>query len=513
MKVPNFIDGREAAALGGYSFTVTSPFGHHQVELADSGEIDLADALQSARDAQDASSSLSFELRRKILARAAEAYQVDEEGLEHLVMMTGMPVTEVRKRLDLGRQTLFAIPEAIAERYRDCNGQIERVISNGGIEVLTPPLTPVAAFMPPNDPAEAAFIYAHAVMAGATLVLKPSGSEPYMALQMAKALTREGYPKGALNVVHWNTAAPRASLSQQLIEGTKSWIVMGDDSTIDALFSGIDERVRRAGKLISFSAGKAKALVDEGFSPDEYRRIAEDLIEGSMAWPLDCVATRAVVVVGDAAKQQVEHYLEAALQRRYHAMGDPRQPETRIGWVPEPIIDAIKQEYDVGVRHQRIRPLNGGFYRPQGIQMTPVLVGIAATDPESPFVTSEMPYTLSIVGVKSFADGVDYLNRTALHASEGTTMAIAVYTPADSLQQLYTGDRIKYDAVTRGLRTHSVTLNTNTMDAINPRMRHQGRLLFEELCNPRNVVAGDFRNDQRYAERQREERAEAYARR
>jgi acyl-CoA reductase-like NAD-dependent aldehyde dehydrogenase len=489
----NYIEGELTGPLADEYFEVKSPFYEHTYTLPNSGLMDLGDAIASARSATKKCRELPFSQRKEILNAASEALILPDEGIEHLVKMTGMPIRFVRHRIEVAKRFLKDTPGAIEYQLGQSLGGLGRKVEGAGYELLLEPRGVVSAFLPPNDPAESAFIFAHTVIAGGTIVLKPSQTEPYMAAYLAQLITKKGYPFGAINVIHWNSAdTTREQLAKQLIKQTAYRIFMGDINSAKMLFETRDdsdkliEELYSSGRNSFFWAGKSKAIVDEGFDENALREIAADIASSALDWTMDCVTTKTVIAVGKKTAKTLEGYLLDEFKRRESGMGDPLDEQTLIGYVHPNTLSSIVIQAENSKQFKQARSITGTFRSISGIQMAPMLVRVAKTDYDSPFINAELPYTLSIVTVDDFKEAAQFVNAAAAQTLEKKAMGVAVFTPEEDIERLYETDRQKYSLIKR-LDAYMVFYNQATMN-LSPLMRHQGILLSGMLSEAKTIL-------------------------
>ncbi|MBW3003164.1 aldehyde dehydrogenase family protein [Candidatus Woesearchaeota archaeon] len=468
-KILNFVAGREKKSYSG-EFQVESQFYDYRLILPNSSVVDLAAIVSPARTA--GCERLAIEDRMRILKRAAAALEFSNEEVEHLVKMTGMPVANVKQRLGFSRKLLDCVPDCIEERIGNLHGLAARKINGSGLEMYLSPEGLICAFVPPNDPAESAFILAHTVMAGGSIIIKPSSLEPYLSVKFAKLLTECGYPKHGINVVHWNTSdEKRASMGHELVKRCYNRIVMGDRQTAEKLLEVYDEN----GNLIRgndciYCAGNSKWILDKGL---DYEDMAAKIAHAVLDWPTDCITPRTVFVVGDETKL-LEHLVTEFEKRR---CGDPLDSKTQIGYVDHQTIQDAMRNIKTGKELNSIDVvLNGRIVRRN--QMTPSIYVVHEHD--SQFLRNETPYMLSIVKVPDFETAVNFLNNVY---DDGTKiMAVSVFSGTD-----YKGFEHK-EALHR-IKAHMKFYNKSSME-LDPVLSHQDVYLFEQLATKSPLLLG-----------------------
>ncbi|MES9537694.1 aldehyde dehydrogenase family protein [Actinomadura sp. NPDC000600] len=192
-----FIGGRwERSAASGRLDVENPATGEVVARVCEGGAADAERAVHAARDAFPGWSSTPHKARalivREVCARLAE--QADE--LAELIS------TEVGTPLPLSREAQVARPTEVLRSLCDAASEVawtERVDST---VVVREPLGVVVAITPWNFPLHQVVAkVGAALLAGCTVVLKPSELAPLSAYALADALHEAGLPAGAFNVV------------------------------------------------------------------------------------------------------------------------------------------------------------------------------------------------------------------------------------------------------------------------------------------------------------------------
>lgn len=483
--ISNFC-GTVKKSLSG-SFTCRSVYYDYAFELPNSSIVDLKLMLSHATHARKKVALLSFDERAEILRKAAEMYSVNDDELDHLVKMTGMPRKYVKERADFGKFILQALPQMIGTRYGHKFGTITKeILRNGngmyrltGYESHRSVDGLIAAFVPPNDPAEVPFLLGHMVMYGGTAIIKPSASEPYFSLKVAELLTKAGYPEGALNVIHWDTRdASRTSVSQELIRSSTHRIIMGGKSTADMLLKVVNddgvciEEHYSTGKNCIFSSGHSKAIVCPS---SDIEKAADMLVQGAYEWTRDCVTTKSVFVC-ENQKVQLTDAIKKRLQQK--VVGDPLDNATDIGFVDDAhkMIDTIRGlvDFKYAVLH---------FGEIDEKRNTPFL--LETKHVHSPLLQHEFPYTLTIVPVQSVEEAVDKINETSFVLEDKMTMAVSVFSHHATMEDMNKHQPALVSKLLT-LRCHLLMYNKPSI-MLNVFLRHQDMLLTEFLTQPMSI--------------------------
>jgi acyl-CoA reductase-like NAD-dependent aldehyde dehydrogenase len=162
----------------------------------DASRAQLDAAVAAARAASGRWSALSFEERRGMLRRFADAVRANAE------MLTALLVQEQGKPLSAARAELTHAPEQV-ERLSaiEIRNEVLRESSRQRIELRYRPLGVVGIITPWNVPIAIAIgRITQALYTGNTVVHKPSPFTPLTALKLGE-LAREIFPPGVLNVI------------------------------------------------------------------------------------------------------------------------------------------------------------------------------------------------------------------------------------------------------------------------------------------------------------------------
>ncbi len=169
-------------------------------ELPHASTADLDCALEAAERSFPIWRNMSPRDRGKILKGAAELLRTRIEHIARLATMEEGKTLE-ETRLEVARSA--EIFEWYAEEGRRTYGRVLPQRTPGvRLTVLKEPVGPVAAFAPWNFPVGNPARKAGAALgAGCPCIMKPAEETPASALEVARALTDAGLPRGVLSVV------------------------------------------------------------------------------------------------------------------------------------------------------------------------------------------------------------------------------------------------------------------------------------------------------------------------
>lgn len=195
------IGGQWVDSLSGETIEVRNPFdGSVICAIASAGEADVDRAVEAARAAFPAWSSLAASERGRLLLKLADRIEEESEAFARLEALdTGHPIQDCR-RLDVPRTVLC---------YRYFGGMADKLegsvvpVDAGFLNyVEREPIGVVGAIAPWNFPLMfTSWKLAPALAAGNTVVFKPSELTPLSTLRIGELMVEVGFPAGVINIV------------------------------------------------------------------------------------------------------------------------------------------------------------------------------------------------------------------------------------------------------------------------------------------------------------------------
>ncbi|MFE2985719.1 aldehyde dehydrogenase [Streptomyces sp. NPDC059262] len=348
-----FIDGAWTAPQGTERLEVFSPATEERigsVPLASSADADRA--VAAARRAFDGGGWTGLDVKERAAAvkRLADAVTARADAfVDVLTAEVGLPRATLPAGQIAKTQGVFTAYAELAERYPWAE---TRDGSRGrSLRVHRRPVGVVVAIVPWNAPLFiSALKLAPALIAGATVVLKPSEEAPLHAQLLAECVRDAGLPPGVLNIL-----PASAEVSEHLIR----------HPAVDKVsFTGSTAVGRRIGELCGHDlrrctlelGGKSAALLLDDLEPTA--DTAKALIMGAMANSGQiCAAQARILVPRRRHRQMVEALAEAVEALR---VGDPEDTATQIGPViSERQRDRVERLVSLG-RSQGARLVHGG---------------------------------------------------------------------------------------------------------------------------------------------------------
>jgi malonate-semialdehyde dehydrogenase (acetylating)/methylmalonate-semialdehyde dehydrogenase len=319
-RISHWIGGRFVAGTSGRQGPVYDPATGQVAKHVDFASVDEVDrAVAAATAAFPAWRATSLSKRTEILFRIRNL--VDTRRKELAALLTaehGKVPSDALGEIARGLENLeFAcgIPNLLK------GGFSEQV--SGGVDVyqIRQPLGVVAGITPFNFPAMVPmWMFATAIAAGNTFVLKPSEKDPSAANFLAELLAEAGVPDGVFNVVHGDKVAVDAILEHPSIAAV-SFV----GSTPIARY--IYETGTRNGKRVQALGGAKNHMV---VLPDADIDMAADaaVSAGYGSAGERCMAISTIVAVGASADPLVEA-IKARLPRI--TVGPGSDPAAEMG--------------------------------------------------------------------------------------------------------------------------------------------------------------------------------------
>ncbi|HSH94557.1 MAG TPA: aldehyde dehydrogenase family protein [Roseimicrobium sp.] len=198
----NFIGGDWVAAKSGKTFQIQNPADTREIvsEYPLSGQADAQAAIVAAQAASAGWAATTSVARGRVLSKASQILESRKAELaKELTREEGKTLTEatgeVQRAIDIFR--FFG-----GLSYTIGGQTIPHDLPGNLLYTVRQPLGVVGLITPWNFPiAIPAWKIAPALVAGNAVVIKPASQAPAMTLELARALSEAGLPKGVLNVV------------------------------------------------------------------------------------------------------------------------------------------------------------------------------------------------------------------------------------------------------------------------------------------------------------------------
>ena len=311
MKRMNFISGKWVSGQG-HRFESISPIDGSLVwaGLASTWD-DVNSAVKSARSAFLPWAQLKLSQRAEICKSFQELLRENTEEMARLIHSeTGKPLWESRTEVAtmIGKIDLSLI--AIDERA----GDSQKEIAAGTAQLTHRPHGVVAVFGPYNFPGHLPNGHiVPALLAGNTLVFKPSEHCPAVAELMVELWQKAGLPQGVINLVQGARDSGSALAEQQDIDGL---FFTGSSVTGESLhrqFAG------KTGKILALEMGGNNPLIIHQIS--DIRAAVYNAIQSAFisAGQRCTCARRLILVEGKDTDQFLQQLCEATTKLRVSA--------------------------------------------------------------------------------------------------------------------------------------------------------------------------------------------------
>lgn len=315
----NFIGGEWTGSQTGKTFQTTNPADTRDVvaQYPSSGQPDTAAAIQAAEAALAGWSGLTSVARGRVLSKASQILETRKAELaEILTREEGKTLAEstgeVQRAIDIFR--FFG-----GLSYTLGGQTIPHDLPGNLLYTVRQPLGVVALVTPWNFPiAIPAWKMAPALVAGNAVIIKPASQAPAMTLELARALSEAGLPKGVLNVVIGEGRAVGGELATN--SAVKALSFTGSYSVGNQVYQQLAARMARAqmemgGKNPTIVladadldlAARLVAIAGFGLTGQACTATSRVIVERSVA---DALAAKLVekakaIVVGNGLKQGV----------------------------------------------------------------------------------------------------------------------------------------------------------------------------------------------------------------
>jgi acyl-CoA reductase-like NAD-dependent aldehyde dehydrogenase len=319
-----YINGYFQNALSGYRFYSTCPGdGKTVAEFADGDERDVAAAVAAARHAFDEgewSSHLNAPERANLLRKIAQGIRNQVDELARMETLdSGKPIVETS-----------VIDIHLAADCFDYYADLAHVL--GGRQVALPqnaidftlrePIGVVSAIVPFNFPLLlTAFKVAPALLAGNTVIVKPSEYTPSTALELARICGEVGVPKGVFNVVTgFGPKVPEALVNHPDVDKIS---FTGSTATGKRIMENASKTLK---KVTLELGGKGPNIVFQDANLEQ--AIDGSLLGAFMNQGEVCIAGTRILVADEIYDEFVGRFVERVGRLK---VGHPLDWDTRVG--------------------------------------------------------------------------------------------------------------------------------------------------------------------------------------
>ena len=355
-KTDFYIDGTWVAPAGAREFTVIDPSTEEPCAVISLGDQADTDAAVAAAKRAFASWSVTPPAARvEVVKKILEVYKARGEDMAQAISL------EMGAPIDLARQQQVPAGIGHIKNFLRAMDQIEFLRPLGphapDDRISMEPIGVVGLITPWNWPMNQVTLKViPALLAGCTMVLKPSEQAPLSSLLFAEILHEAGVPKGVFNLVNGDGAGVGSQLSSH-----------PDVEMIS--FTGST----RAGKAISKAAAETLKRVElelggKGanvvFADADDKAVKRGVLHCFNNSGQSCNAPTRMLVERPIYEQAIETAREVAEKA---AVGNPREEGRHMG----PVVNAAQFEKIQGLIQKGIdegaRLVAGGTGRPEGV--------------------------------------------------------------------------------------------------------------------------------------------------
>ncbi len=354
--IQNYIDDRFCDPVGGaYLDDVDPATGQVYAQVPDSGEQDIAAAVDAAHAAFTAWSTTPASERSRIMLRIADLIDAQREDLARTESIDNGKPLDLARTLDIPRaaENLRFFATSILHFHSESH-----VTDGAAINyTLRGPRGVCGLISPWNLPLYLlTWKIAPAIAVGNTAVAKPSEITPMTAYRLSQICHEAGLPAGVLNIVHGAGATAGAALVRHPDVGTVSFT--GGTVTGAAIAAAVAPHFK---KLSLELGGKNPNII---FADADLDEVVDTSLRSSFANQGQiCLCGSRIFVERPVYDRFVESFVAAAGDL---VPGDPLEPGTRQGAV------VSKLQFDKIAHYVDLARTEGGTVKCGGAPAPPI---------------------------------------------------------------------------------------------------------------------------------------------
>ncbi|MFD6062805.1 aldehyde dehydrogenase [Rhodococcus wratislaviensis] len=434
-----FIGGERVDSMSHGRLRVVNPYTEQLVVEVPAGTTaDVDRAVAAARTAFDSGPWRRMELdeRMEVVTRLRDILAHRQDEIASLITEEmGCPITQSRAMQATGPVLLLDTFLELAPHYPWAD---VRRTKTGTSLVTRDAIGVVAAIIPWNSPLTVGMIkIAPALLAGCSVVVKPSPEAPLDLYLLAEAAALAGIPDGVVNVV----PADRAE-SEYLVTHPDVDKVAFTGSTAAGL--RIAELCGRDLRRVSLElGGKSAAVVLDDADPDT---VMESVRRFSLRYNGQACNNKIRILLSNKRKAEMIGRLKALLEAM--PIGDPHDPDTQIGPLVTPRQRERVELYIAGATRQGATLVTGGGRppdQPRGWFVQPTLF-------------ADVSLEMTIAQEEVFGPVLGLIT----YESEAHAVAIANNSVYGLSGSVFSADEEHALAIARQIETGTVEVNGNT---------------------------------------------------
>ncbi|MET7863572.1 aldehyde dehydrogenase family protein [Micromonospora taraxaci] len=462
----HWIGGETVAGTAGTLPVVNPATGEVVAETPAGTAADVDRAVAAARAAFPAWAETTPQHRADVLRRLGAGLGARQEEIAQAI------TAEMGSPIGMSRTAQVAFPATVVESVAGLADDFAWTEEVGNSLIVREPIGVVGAITPWNFPLQQIVSkLAPALLAGNTMVFKPSENAPLTARILAEVAADAGVPAGVFNVVYGTGAVVGEAISAHPDVDMVSFT--GSTRAGKRIGAVAAETVKRV--ALELGGKGANIILDDADLPEAVNRgLMMSFTNGGQV----CGAWPRMLVPASRQDEVVALAVEAAKQ---YTVGDPTDEATRIG----PMASEAHLEKVVGYIERGIadgaRLVVGGPDRPEGLPsgayVQPTI--FADVDPTAPIAQEEIfGPVLTIIP----------------YADEDEAVAIANSTPYGLTSGVF-GEPEHALAVARRLRVGQVDVNAGHWNPLAPfggykqsgNGREFGRFGLEEFLETKSI--------------------------
>ena len=266
-----FINGQWQAGLG-HDVSSSNPARNEVIwQGKTANAVQVNDAVLSARQAFESWANISLEERVAVVKKFAELLAENKDALATTIALeTGKPKWETT-----GEVGAMVAKVAISlKAYNERTGTVENPMPGAKAFIRHKPHGVVAIFGPYNFPGHLPNGHiVPALIAGNTIVFKPSELTPRVAEKMLKLWEKAGLPNGVINLVQGEVETGKALASHKMIDGL---FFTGSSTTGHILH---EQFAGQPGKILALEMGGNNPLIITDV--EDTKAVVHDIIQSA----------------------------------------------------------------------------------------------------------------------------------------------------------------------------------------------------------------------------------------
>ena len=266
-----FINGKWQVGLG-HNVTSLNPARNEVIwQGKTASKEQVNEAITSARTAFEAWANISLEARIEVVNNFAQKLTDNKEAMAHTIAMeTGKPLWETLGEVG----AMIGKINISVNAYNERTGTVENPMPGAKAFIRHKPHGVVAIFGPYNFPGHLPNGHiVPALIAGNTVVFKPSELTPKVAEEVLKLWQAAGLPNGVINLVQGEVETGKALASNKMIDGL---FFTGSSTTGHILhqqFGG------QPGKILALEMGGNNPLIVKDIS--DVNAVVHDIVQSA----------------------------------------------------------------------------------------------------------------------------------------------------------------------------------------------------------------------------------------